>query len=320
MGYHPMRLLAIALLLMLPAAMAAYTAIGTTQATTGSTGTDNSAAPMGMGISVSENCSGIFVSVASTDYGSKGAPIPGAKVEADALPRTNIVVLASGETGADGVFAFNTSAVNVSISAVKDGYSAARAVFEPKHPFCPPKLLLVTGGGCGEGWIEVMADSAPAAGAVVSSGGAALGTTDGSGNLSMTLAEPANITIAYKGASLETIYVPPDCSAAGRPPSDANASVPAGPNASNGTSPPAAYPSPPPVSASDPMLIAGVVIIVLAVSFILWKSLGRDGTGPTEPKGIGPGPMKGKSAIGPGPMKDEIGPGPMKDEIGPGPM
>ena len=289
--------------------------------TTGSTGGKPSGTPpLVMKISVSENCSGIFVTVLSSEYMAASPYLENASVEVDALPRTAVVVLASGQTDSNGMFSFNTSADNLSITATKDGFSPARAEFAPQHPVCLPNLTLSISPDCalGGAWLTVLADSKPAERALVSVDGVKAGYTDADGNISVPLLGAANISVSFGGAVLNQSYTPPVCPKNQTSPPQQHPPV----------QPQNASPAPTPQQPGAPLnipLIAGIVIVVLLVMFALSKLGGKGGSrmigpGPIPPaKEIGPGPMK-KSQIGPGPMKKEIGPGPMKKEIGPGPM
>ncbi len=308
-----------AALLLLVSSASAATYYGTvapgTAAGAPTTGTDSTLPPSLMKILVSENCSGIYVLVQSSDYMADNPAIPNASIEVDALPRSNIAVLASGTTDAHGVFAFNTTSDNISITATKANYSATRTEFAPQHPSClPPKLAVSFSTDCSLGIaiISVTADGKPAQRAVLSVGGNEAGFTDASGNLSLKLAGPADLTIAYQGAELNTTYSP-DCPAA----QNATA-LPKTNNTRQNESAPAA-----PQQPGEPLnlpLIGAVIVAMVLILYVLSRSLGKGGKssigpGPIPPaKQIGPGPMKSKSQIGPGPMKkgpSEIGPGPM---------
>lgn len=286
------------------------------------TGAGSTLPPSLMKILVSENCSGIYVLVQSSDYMADNPAVPNASIEVDALPRANIMVIATGTTDAHGIFAFNTTSANISITATKDNYSATRTEFEPQHPSCssPPKLAVSFSSDCAQGTavISVTADGKPAQRAVVSVGGNEAGFTDASGNLSLKLAGPAELTVAYQGAELNTTYAP-DCPAtknATAPPPANTSPSPSGSASGSVSQPQPAAPSQPGEPLNLP-LIGGVIVVMVVVLFILSRSLGKGGKssigpGPIPPaRQIGPGPMKSKSQIGPGPMKKEIGPGPM---------
>lgn len=294
---------------------------GTTGGSTAG-GTDSTLPPSLMKILVSENCSGIYVLVQSSDYMADNPAIPNASIEVDALPRANIMVLASGVTDMNGIFAFNTTADNVSIIATKDGYSATRTDFAPQHPSCaqPPKLSLSVSTDCAQGTasFSVLADSKPAPRALVSVGGKEAGYTDASGNLTLKLPGPADISVSYQGAQLNSTYAP-DCPAAQNATAPPPANITPRTGGSGSVSPQPAAPSQPGEPLNLP-LIGAVIVGTVAVLFVLSRMLGKGGKssigpGPIPPaKEIGPGPMKSKSQIGPGPMKkgpSEIGPGPM---------
>jgi hypothetical protein len=289
----------------------------------GGDGDQDSNPRLKMKINAWENCSGIFVNVISDGTLGDGEGIPGAYVDVIALPRGNgILLLAEGYTDDFGFFTFNTSNKNFSISASKDGYHPEQIEFAPKGVSCPkPVLTLDILYDCAKkgAMVSVLSDGEPLERANVMVNGNDAGITAPDGSLFVNFTGKSNVSASFGGQSIESEFTP-DCPEENKTENRTETAPPVASPQNNKPAPSQPAPS------TDLPFIAGLVILVIALIYILTRGGGKQiGPGPMKPKEIGPGPMKkGKYSIGPGPMKGgsgEIGPGPMKPkEIGPGPM